>query len=304
MDEHSCTGPDNTKRILLTGAGPHGFIGRNLAPALRERYTVFTPSSRELDLCDYDGLARYVETRRVDMVIHGAAQSMIHAGPEDAMRHDLQMFFNLDKLSGRLDKVLYFGSGAEFDKRFPMEHIREEEIGRSIPNEYYGLEKYIMTLHTRESRNIYNLRLFGVFGKYEHWQSKFISNLCCKAVYDLPLTIRQNCMFDFLYVEDLPAVVIWFLEHQPKYHDYNVCTGRPVDLVSIAHTVLECTGKDLPVLVAKDGWNLAYTADNSRLLAEYGPLQLHDLRAAVLNLYAYYLTIKDLIPCHVLKETR
>lgn len=304
MDEYSCAGRGGTKRILLTGAGPHGFIGRNIAPALRERYTVFTPSSRELNLCDYNELARYVDAHRVDTVIHGAAQSMIHVGPESAMQHDLQMFFNFDKLSSQLDKVLYFGSGAEFDKRFPMENICEKELGRSIPNEYYGLEKYIMTLHARKSRNIYNLRLFGVFGKYEHWQSKFISNLCCKAMYGLPLTVRQNCMFDFLYVEDLPPIIIWFLEHQPKYHDYNVCTGRPVDLVSIAHTVLECAGKDLPILVAKDGWNLAYTADNSWLTAEYGPLQLHDLRTSISSLYAYYLIIKDLIPYHELKETR
>ncbi len=304
MDEHSYRERKGAKRILLTGAGPHGFIGRNIAPALRERYTVFTPSSRELDLCDYDALARYVEAHRVDTVIHGAAQSPVHTGTEDAMCHDLQMFFNLDKLSGQLDKVLYFGSGAEFDKRLPMENVREEELGRSIPNEYYGLEKYIMAQYARASCNIYNLRLFGVFGKYEHWQSKFISNLCCKAVYDLPLTVRQNCMFDFLYVEYLPPIVIWFLEHSPKYHDYNVCTGEPIDLVSIAHTVLECAEKDLPILVARDGWNLAYTGDCSRLAAEYGPLQPHNLKTAISDLYAYYLEHQAEIPCEELEGTR
>lgn len=304
MDEHSSGGSTGVKRILLTGAGPHGFIGRNIMPALRERYEVFTPSSRELNLCDYDQLARYVEAHRIDTVIHGAAQSMIHTAPEDAMQHDLQMFFNLDRLSDQLDKILYFGSGAEFDKRFPMEHIREEELGRSVPNKYYGLEKYIMALHARRSRNIYDLRLFGVFGRYEHWESKFISNLCCKAVHGLPLTVRQNCMFDYLYVEDLPPIVIWFLEHQPRYHDYNVCTGNAVDLVSIAHTVLGCASKDLPVLVAKDGWNLAYTADNSRLAAEYGRLQLHDMKTAVSELYAYYMEHRAEIPYDVVKGTR
>ena len=292
------------RRVLLTGAGPHGFIGRNLAPFLRERYEVFTPPSRELNLCDYDSLARYIEGHQIDTVVHGALQSIVHIGPEDIMLHDMQMFYNIDRLSGQLDKVLYFGSGAEFDKRFPIENIREEELGRKIPVSYYGLEKYIMSLHARESRNIYNLRLFGIFGKYEHWQSKFISNLCCKAMYDLPLSIRQDCMFDYLYVDDLAPIVIWFLEHKPKFHDYNVCTGHPFSLREIADVVMEVSGKTLPVVVAREGWNLSYTADNSRLTAEAGPLRLHDLRDSVAELYGYYQAHKTEISYHELKETR
>ena len=292
------------RRILLTGAGPRGFVGRNLAPALGERYQVFTPSSRELDLCDYGALARYLEEHRIDTVIHGALQSLLHTGPKDVMLHDLQMFCNLDKLSGQLERVLYFGSGAEFDKRLPMESIREEELGRSVPADYYGLEKYIMALRARESRNIYNLRLFGIFGKYEHWQSKFISNLCCKAMYGLPLSIRQDCVFDYLYVEDLAPTVIWFLEHEPKYRDYNVCTGRPVSLGEIAEVVQEVSGKTLPVPVAKEGWNLPYTASAARLEAEMGPLELHSLRDAVAELYGYYQAHRGEIPYDELRETR
>lgn len=292
------------RRILLTGAGPHGFVGRNIAPALRERYEVFTPSSRELNLCNYDLLARYVDNHRIDTVIHSALQSPVHTGSEDIMLHDLQMFYHVDKLSGQLEKVLYFGSGAEFDKRLPMESIREEALGRSVPAAYYGLEKYLMALHARSSRNIYNLRLFGIFGKYEHWQSKFISNLCCKAMYNLPLSIRQDCMFDYLYAEDLAPIVIWFLEHEPKYHDYNVCTGRPVSLREIADTILEVSGKTLPVEVAKAGWNLPYTADNSRLKAEMGTIPLRDLKDATAELYIYYQTHKSEIPFEELKMSK
>ena len=292
------------KRILLTGAGPRGFVGRNIAPPLRERYTLFTPSSSELNLCDYDSLARYVDAHRIEAVVHGAAQSLVHSGAEDVMLHDLQMFFNLDKLSGQLDKLLFFGSGAVYDKRLPMDMVREEDVGRSIPAEYYGMNKYIMTLRARESRNLYNLRLFGVFGKYEHWQSKFVSNLCCKAMYGLPLSVRQNCLFDFLYVEDLAAIVTWFLENTPKHHDYNVCTGQPVELLTIARTVREISGQDVPIEVAQEGWNRPYTADNSRLVAEMGAPALHTLREAVTELYAYYQAHRDEIPYDCLKQTR
>lgn len=290
------------KRILLTGAGPHGFIGRNLAPYLRERYTLFTPDSRLLNLCDYDALARYLDENKIDTLIHGAAQSLIHTGAQDVMLHDLQMFFNIDKLSHQLDKVLFFGSGAVFDKRLPVDFVTEGDVGRSIPTDYYGLCKYIMTLHARQSQNIYNLRLFGIFGKHEHWQSKFISNLCCKAMYDLPLSVRQNCMFDFLYVDDLAPIVEWFVEHEPVYHDYNVSTGEAVELRAIAELVRNVSGKNLPIIIAKEGWNKPYTADNSRLVAEMGRLKLHTLREAVEELYAYYVMHKEDIPLDILKE--
>ena len=292
------------RRILLTGAGPHGFIGKNIAPQLRTEYELFTPGSRELNLVDYDATARYLDEHRIDTVIHGAAQSLIHTGPEDVMLHDLQMFYNLDKLSRQMDRFLFFGSGAVFDKRIPVDRVTEEDVGRSIPQDYYGLCKYIMTLHARQSRNIYNLRLFGIFGPYEHWQSKFISNLCCKAVYGLPLTVRQNAVYDFLYVRDLPPIVEWFLENEPKHHDYNICTGTPTDLVTIAKTVREVSGKDLPIDIKAEGWGKPYTAVNGRLISETGPLTLHTMDEAIGELYAYYEAHREEIPLEILKETR
>lgn len=291
------------KRILLTGAGPHGFIGRNIASPLKEHYELFTPSSKELNLTNYDAVAKYLDENQIDTVIHGAAQSLIHTGPEDVMLHDLQMFFNLDKLSHQLDKILYFGSGAVFDKRLPVDMVTEDDVGRSIPADYYGLNKYIMTLHARNSRNIYNLRLFGIFGKYEHWQSKFISNLCCKAIYGLPLSIRQNCMFDFLFIEDLAPIVVWFLENTPKYHDYNVCTGTPIDLYTIAETVREVSKKNLSIRIKTDGWNKPYTACNKRLAAEIDNVRFTKMVSAIEKLMDYYVEHRDEISFDILAAT-
>lgn len=292
------------KNVLLTGAGPRGFIGRNIAPALKEKYNLFTPGSKELDLCDYERVERYIEENRIDAVVHGAAQSQIHTGMGDILQHDLQMFYHLDKISEKLEKVLFFGSGAAFDKRFPEDMITEDEIGRSVPAEYYGLSKYIMAVHAKHSEKMYDLRLFGVYGPHEYWQTKFISNLCCKAMYDLPLSIRQNCMFDYLFIEDLPQIVCWFLEHEPKYHDYNVCTGMPVDLLTIAHLVNQVSGKDLPITVLKEGWNNSYTASPERLFSEMGEVKLTTIEDGIRKLYRFYCEHKDEIPYDVLKETR
>jgi GDP-L-fucose synthase len=292
------------KQVLLTGGGPRGFIGRNLKEKLSDCYELLTPSSAELNLCDYDAVARYMDTHQISQVIHSANHSLIHSGAENAMKYDLQMYYHLQKFAPMLDKILYFGSGAEYDKRKDVTMVREEQIGQSIPADYYGLYKYIINEDARKSKNIYNLRLFGIFGKYENWQVKFISNLCCKAIFGLPLTVRQNCKFDFLYVQDFPEMVKWAMESELNYHDYNICTGQAVELVSLAEIVRDVSGKDLDITVLNDGWNLEYTASNARLKEENPKVRYTKIEKAIAELYGYYESIKETIDIEILEKSR
>ena len=289
------------KRILITGG--RGFVGRNLQEALSGQYQVFAPSHKELELLDYDALARYVDRNRIEAVEHAAIHVPMFNGAEKEFFHDMQMFMNLEKLSAGLDKLLYFGSGAEFDKRADITLVKEEDWGKSIPVTEYGLAKYTMNRIARDSRNIYNLRLFGIFGKYELWQIKFLSNLCCKAVFDFPLTVRKECSFDFLYIDDLAPVVAWFLENKPAWHDYNVCMGVPYKLTELAALVKATAQKDLPIQVLSEGRNPDYTACGDRLWQETG-LQPTSMKAAIDSLYAWYRDHQKEIDTEILRTSR
>jgi len=48
---------------------------------------------------------------------------------------------------------------------------------------------------------------------------------CCRALKGLPVVIRQDTVFDYLYVNDLAKITEWFIEHEAHYKAYNVCTG-------------------------------------------------------------------------------
>jgi len=287
------------KNILLTGAGPRGFVGRNLAETFNEKYTLFTPGSKELDLRDYETTARYIDNHKIDSIIH--ASSSI----ENTLESDLRMYFNLEKLSRNMDKMIYFGSGAEFDKRFNIMMASEDDIGKRMPVDGYGFAKYLMTTHSRLSENVYCLRLFGIFGKYEDWTYKFISNICCKAVYNLPLTIRRDCKFDYIYIDDLPNVVEWLLEYKPKYHDYNFTYGSPILLTELVDMTLKASGKELEVIILNpNGLNNEYTSSNERLTNELLSFKPTQLEIAVEKLYKYYVDNQDNIDYEVLKNTR
>ena len=288
--------------ILLTGGS--GFVGRNLQEQLADDYHIFAPRHTELDLLDYGVLFQYVKEHRIDAIIHGAIHVPMFNGYEKEFFNDMQMFLNLEKISSMVNKLIYFGSGAEFDKRYHIRNVSEDDIGKTIPDTEYGLAKYTMTKIARKSDNIYNLRLFGIFGKYELWQLKLLSNLCCKAVFDLPLTIRKDCTFNFIYIDDMPDVLRWMLEGNPEYHDYNFCHDQSYKLSELAEMVREISGKNLEIQMLSKELNLDYTASNKRLRAELKTWKITPIMDAIEKLYRYYSEKKPIIDYKVLEATR
>ena len=275
-------------KILITGAS--GFIGRNLAEQYAGRHEVAAPTRAELDLLNAEDVRAYLERHRFDAVIHAAtyrSTRKLGAGPE-LLDANCRMFFNLTRNAHAFGRLLFLSSGAVYDRAHWHPQMSELEFDTHVPADPYGFSKYICAKAVEGMERVTELRLFGVFGPHEDWQVRFLSNACARAVWDLPVVIRQNVRFDYLDVDNLGAILELLLDGEPRYRHYNICTGRSVELKALAAMVVAASGKRLAIDVKNDRLGNEYSGTNARLLAEFPAIRFTPMEDSIARLYRWY----------------
>lgn len=276
------------KKIFITGGS--GFIGRNIVEAFFEKYEILAPSHKELELLDEDRVKAYLEKHKVDVIIHSAVRPGHRniKDPSNQLINNTRMFFNLARNKHVFKKMIFLSSGCVYDQRFYQPKLKEKCFDSHVPIDETGLSKYIAAKYVEKEENIIELRIFGIFGKYEDYAIRFISNMICKALFNLPLTMKQDKRFDYVWVDDLMPILEYFIGQNGEQRAYNVTPDRSVRLLEIAEMVREISGKDLPINVASKEMGTEYSGDNARLRKEIKSLHFTPLRNAVEQLYSWY----------------
>lgn len=255
---------DSKKQILLTGGS--GFIGKNIIEQLSLKYNIFSPSETELNLLDDSSVEKLFKVRHFDYIIHTAnigAYSLEQKSDEISDKN-IRMFLNLAKNLKPDQKMIFLGSGAEYDRRRDIVSISEDEFGKHIPEDSYGFAKYTCSKYIEKSENIINLRCFGVYGKYEQ-ETRFISEAIIDSLSEKPIIIRQNAYIDYLYIDDLIKTIDHFISHKRRYKFYNATSEVKIDLITVAKLVKKITKNEKEIIVKEEGLSKEYTADSSRL---------------------------------------
>ncbi len=282
--------------ILITGA--NGFIGKNIVEKWIDKYKLFFPSSKELNLLNLNDVKDFLKKNSIDIVIHSAKIDEVNRpniSKYEVLDYNLRMFFNLAYCKHMYKKMIYFGSGAEYNRKDMPKYVKENYVCKTIPEDPYGFAKYVMNKYTLQSSNIYNFCLFGVFGKYEEYRRRFISNNICRSIKGLQMTLTQDIEFDYLYIDDLIRILEWAIVNDLKYHKYNVCSGKAVRLSTVGKIISEVIGDRNGVIIKNVGMQVPYVGSNIQLLEEIGDFTYTDLKISIYELFQYYYSIKDSI---------
>ncbi len=291
--------------ILITGA--EGFVGRNLAESfLNKKYTVLFPTKDELNLTNSEDVDKYFKINNdIETIIHCA--TVLREGtsyPVNTCENNLRMFFNLQKQMTLSMKMINLGSGSEYGRAYWHKKMPEEYFDRHIPEDSHSYAKYLISKYISDtnSENVISLRIFGIFGKYEDYRYKFISNSIAKNLLKMPITINQNVIYDYIYISDFFRIVEYFVNNETKNGAFNVTPTESIDLLTIAGLINKVSENESEIHVLNEEIGVEYSGDNRKLFSEMKGFQFKSYEETIAELYNYYREKKNDLDADTLKQ--
>lgn len=282
--------------VLLTGGS--GFIGKNFMEKYGAKYNIFAPASDEVDLTKIREVSEYFEGKRFDVVVHAAGKSDGYTGSV-VEADNLIMFKNVqyEAILHGVKKLLVIGDAADFDRKRPIENIAETDFGKSIPQEGYGLGRYLITMLASKDKISTVLRFFTVYGKYcDVGASKTMELIARGVTGKKTAEIERDKEYSAIYVDDAVKVIAAFIDNDFEKGEYNVASDVPLTLTDVARTAKRLAKKDLrqvDIAVKYDTPDVSYTASVEKLKAVMPKLKFTSHSSAIRQVYEHLMKHKS-----------
>lgn len=223
-------------KIFLTGG--NGLVGKNILHFSKAKnYTFLHPTSKELDLKDYQAVTKYIKLHQPDFVIHAAGiVGGIHANianPVKFLTDNIDMGKNIIMASreNNVKRFINLASSCMYPRN--AENPLKEELilqGELEPtNEGYAIAKIMATrlceyIHKEDPSFLYKTiipcNLYGKFDKFSPEHSHMVPAVIRK-VYEAKISNKSEIDIwgdglsrrEFMYAEDLADFVFYAIEH-------------------------------------------------------------------------------------------
>ena len=100
--------------------------------------------------------------------------------------------------------------------------------------------------------------------------------------------MNNNGIFDFIYIKDVIKTTLKILDKKLKFYDYNLSTGRKLELINIANKIQKLNeDKELKIQVPSKKIAVTYVGNNMRLKRENLLADLTPIDESILNVYEH-----------------
>lgn len=288
------------RHILLLGGS--GFIGRNLATALRgagHDLTLVGRTARSIDgaavtalpLTATDAILRLIEARRIDTVVH-LVSTMLPSSTPPQFAHEQQAVIAptvalASELAPRGVDLVFVSSGGTVYGALPRERACEDDA--CAPISLYGeakrcVERALLDLQAARGLRLLIARPSNPYGPHQALDGAqgLVSVLLGRAREGRALDVwgDGSSVRDYIHVADLARALRDLIEHDVRGTIVNIGSGTGHSLIEVVRTVEDVTGRrialdfkparaaDVPRLVLDIARLRALGLDHARPLAD------------------------------------
>lgn len=233
-------------------------MGKGLTNLFKQyNYQNIYSFGRELDVTNKELLYNKILEIKPDVIIHCAVEGgrRVKQDSKDVLLNNLIGFNNILSLAIKFPnlKLINFTSAAEYNTNTNI-NIIERLRFYSNPTDYYGYSKFLITNSIRDINkdNIFNLRLFNVFGPTEE-NDRFITTCIKKALKNENIEIFQDKLFSFFYIDDLFRVIEGVLKDEIYQTEINCVYNQELKLSNVAKLILNITNSKSQIKIKQKG---------------------------------------------------
>lgn len=256
---------EKNSKILIIGAS--GFVGKNLVKKFKILgfNNLLTPSSKELNVLDFENVSEYFYENKPHSVIFLAAEyggvNACKVNAPEYLSKNSYMALNVlnNAIKNNVHKFIYISSATIYPENSPQP-IKEEYLlsGKLVPSvEGYALAKILGTKLTYMIGEKYGVPYFtlvptNMYGPYDRFgdpNSNVVSSLIWKIhhakVEDKPyveLFGTGTPKRDLLFVEDFVDAVIYFLLDYNGNEWINIGSNDEISIKELALLLKEIIG--------------------------------------------------------------